>query len=263
MASQYPDPRNGTFVDPRPTLTEAWLLAMIELMKSKIGDEVIQSLLVDSCVAVVSILFYKTMGKTANERMKDPGMDLDGPQSLAITTFLEHFFRVDSAALQAAGEKLLETVPVDTQSLQNCSGDRNLWGVAIIGASLLRASAGALPPWTIESVPDIYSSLFGALGKDTNTFGLMLRLSMEIRLLNSESFGGVPPGRVLAGRVFEIMSQEGKDAFAKEARRLCREDCATSWRKLKVLTKQVCGGKKKETDFNQRPPYTQWDFDRI
>jgi hypothetical protein len=45
---------------------------------------------------------------------------------------------------------------------------------------------------------------------------------------------------------------------------LAKEDSIASWKRLKVIIKQACGGKKKDTDFNQRPALTRWDtLDRL
>lgn len=265
---QCPDPRDGAFVDPRPTLTEAWLQAMIALVDARSLDPAVESLMAETCVAIVSLIFYPTMGKTQNERMNDPGMTLDGPHSLAVTTFLGAFFRqVPTRILQAAGQRLLCIIPVDIASMQGLCQDQNFQGVAVVGAALFRACQGALPPWAVESIPDVYSSLFEAFGKDVEAFGLLMRLSMEVRLSKTSDlrsgFGGMVGGNLLSGRFFETMSDKAKETFIEETKQLCKENKATSWRRLKVSIKQNCGGKKRDTDFNQKPSQTRWEFDRI
>ena len=37
-------------------------------------------------------------------------------------------------------------------------------GGAAVGASLLRGCIGALPPWAIESLPNVFSALFKSVG---------------------------------------------------------------------------------------------------
>lgn len=261
-----PDPRDGAFIDPRPTLTEAWLQAMIALAESRSVDPAVEALLVQSCVAMVSLILYSSLGKTVSERMNDPGMSLDGPQSLAMTTFLGAFFRIGAGVLQAAGQRLLCTVPVNIDSVQGLCQDRNFQGVAVIGAALFRSCQGSLPPWAIESIPEVYSSLFEALGEDVEAFGLLMQLSMELRLSRSETgqgFGGVAAGQLLSGRFFENMSDNAKVTFIGEAKQLSKKGGDASWRRLKGLIKQACGGKKKETDFNQKPSPTRWEFERV
>ena len=69
---------------------------------------------------------------------------------------------------------------------------------------------------------------------------------------------------LLSGKFFERMSDAAKTNFLDQARALSEEDTTASWRRLKTLIKQACGGKKKDTDFNQKPALTRWDtLDRI
>jgi hypothetical protein len=87
---------------------------------------------------------------------------------------------------------------------------------------------------------------------------------MSLRLDPSvQQFGGVKPGKLLAGPFFENLPTQAVDRFVEEAIALCRSDNASSWRRFKVAVKQICGGKKKDTDFQLKPSYTRWDFDRI
>jgi hypothetical protein len=87
---------------------------------------------------------------------------------------------------------------------------------------------------------------------------------MSLRLDEQEQFGSVLGGTLISGKYFENMSDNAKATFLSEARDLARANTATSWKRFKSLIKQVCGGKKKETDFNQRPALTRWDaLDRI
>lgn len=261
-----PDPHRDAFVDPRPTLMEAWLQAMIELTKSKAGDTLVHSILLESFVAVISVLFYPRMGRTLSERMTDPGMNLDGPQSLSLTAFLAAFFRLGPVALHAAGHRLLGIINIDVASLEQISHDGSLHGVAIIGAALFRACQGALPPWAVESVPEVYSSLFVALGEDPVLFGLVMRLSMEVRLVGTpdrQEFGGVKNGSLLSGQYFENMADNAKNTFIDEAKQLCRKGDAASWRRLKVVIKRICGGKKREREFGEKPRMTRWEFARV
>lgn len=257
-----PDPCNGAFVDPRPTLTEAWLQAMLALASAMSVCPSVEGLLTETCVIMVTLLFNPSMGKLINERMSDPGMSLDGPQSLALTAFFCAFFRLGAGALQSAGQRLIEIVPVDLEPMTG--HERSFQGIAVLGAALFRASAGALPPWAVESIPEVYSSLFDALGEDVEAFGRVMQLSMELRMSETESgLGGVAAGRHLSGRIFETISDKAKSAFIDEAKEISRMGGAASWRRLKGLIKQACGGKKKDTDFNQKPSPTRWEFERV
>merc|ERR1719273_2593684 len=144
--------------------------------------------------------------------------------------------------IQAAAKELVASVPVNT------GNDPDAAGIAIIGAALFRGSQGGLPPWAVESVPSVYSALFRALGNNVDGFGLLFQISMNIRLLENQRFGSVQGGSLLSGRFFERMNDRTKQNFINQAKDLAKEDTTASWRRLKVLIKQACGGKKKDTD---------------
>lgn len=269
---ECPDPYPGCFADPRPTLSEAWFLAMTRLTSCPqtvlLGaEEAVKSLLVESCMTALSILFYPTLGRTQEERKDDPGMSLDGAQTLALTEFLESFFGLGPGMFQVLAHELLGRIPVDlgTGAIQKWSNDQQVHGRSIVGAALFRAAQGALPPWAVESIPEVYSAFFVALGKDPERFGLVLRGSMELRLQTSvERFGGVMSGQLLSGGSFETMTDTAKATFITQLVDLSRKDNHASWRRLKAVVKQACGGKKKEADFNQKPSPTKWDYyDRL
>jgi hypothetical protein len=137
-------------------------------------------------------------------------------------------------------------------------------GVAIVGAALFRASQGGLPPWAVESIPEIYSAFYRSMDRQPVRFEQMLLLSMKVRLAaTAPQYGGVKPGCRLSGRYFESFSETATQRFVQDAMILCRQDDAQSWRRLKLVIKLACGGKKKDTDFQLKPAYTRWDFDRI
>jgi len=257
-----PAPRKGAFIDPRPTVSEAWLQAMLELAEMKPDEPIAETLLVETCATVVSLLFMPAMGRTQAERLQDSCQNLDGPQSLALTAFLITFFRLGAESLYKAGQILLTTIPVDMANLSAGCPDARFHGVSIISASLFRACQGALPPWAVESIPEVYSSFFEAFGSDAESFGHLMRLGMEVRL-GSREYGGVGPGKLLSGRFFESLSETAKTTFINQSRELCKKGGMASWRRLKVLIKQACGGKKKDTEFNQKPSATRWEFERV
>lgn len=260
-----PDP--DKFFDPRPTLCEAWLLAMNTLAKAarsiQINDEHgLQELLVDSCATVITMLFHPLLSKSRKIRAQSPFMSMEGPQTLAFNDFLASYFSLGPAMLHAVGQQLLQRIPIDAEKASTYSTDAGLHGVAIIGAALFRAAAGGLPPWFVESVPDVYAAFFAALNKDPIVFGNMLQLSMEIQ--SSVAFGSVLPGSNLAGPVFETTTATAKQSFLQEAVELSKQDNLGAWKRIKVILKKVSGGKKQGTDFSQKPSPTKWeDFDRI
>ena len=73
---------------------------MIEIIGLKRGDQLAESLLVETCTTVVTLLFMPTMGRSQAERLQDDYcMSLDGPQSLALTSFLAAFFSLGPGKL--------------------------------------------------------------------------------------------------------------------------------------------------------------------
>jgi hypothetical protein len=274
---QDPQCHSGVFIDPRPTVAEAWLQAMIAVAtylsmnqsSARIAEpSEAEVLLLDTFLTIMTLLFYSSLGKTTSERAKDVGMSLDGPQGLAIMSFFISYFRLPPHMLQWAGDRLRASVPVDLIALENQDVSVNFIGIAIVGAALFRACQGALPPWAIESIPEVYNAIFeSGFGGDVDAFGRWMHLSMELRLHTSTevniNFGGLSSGQLLSGRCFESLSMQAKLVFINEAKQLAAAGGGANWRRLKGLIKQVCGGKKKDTDFNQKPSPTRWDFDRV
>ncbi len=264
--------QKGSFYDPRPVITETWFLCMNRMAavlaaqgvptgQEAIGAEVTaasKQLLVETFVAAISLLLYPSLEKTQSKRANDPGMSLDGPQGLVMMDFFVTFFDMGVSMIQEGARELASVIPV------NITNDPDTAGMAIIGAALFRGSQGGLPPWAVETVPSVYSSLFKALDKNVDSFGRMFEISMTIRLADNRLFGSVEGGSLLSGRFFEKMTDKAKVSFVEQAKDQARSDTTASWRRLKTLIKQACGGKKKDTDFKQRPALTSWDtLDRV
>lgn len=257
------EPHSGAFADPRPTIIEAWLFTLVELLTSfdfALPGSQLERTVTETFIAVLTLLFNPSMGKTSEERALDKGPSLDGPQSLALMAFVTSFFERGASLLETVSNRLLHTMPVAFDSDAGGPGHR---GAAIIVAAILRAIQGALPPWAVESVPEVFSSFYSAIGKDASSFEVILRLSMIVRNNSQEDMGGVKTGSLLSGHYFETMSGQAKTQFVTQAVNLAQKDNASSWRRLKVLVKAACGGKKKETDFGQKPSLTRWDFERV
>jgi hypothetical protein len=262
------DPSSNMFCDPRPALTEAWLIAITHLIaatktSSAVAVGIVAEIFCDTALAVFALLLYPTVGKRKDDRWADPGQSLDGPQSLALTDFLAAFFSLGPDMLQRVASNLAEQVPV-VIAAERHSFDSLTKGAAIAGATLFRAVQGGLPPWAVESVPDVFSNFYLSFNRSPEGFGRIIRLSMTIRLdPTAPKFGGVEPGGLLSGPCFDALSTEDIDHFVEDAMNMCRDDDNSSWRRFKVAVKRICGGKKKDTDFQLKPAYTRWDFDRM
>ena len=273
LLAECPEPvQKGSFHDPRPIVAETWFQSMNRIAKEKSARELVKvdenielgissvcmELFVETFVVSITLLLYTSLGKTQQKRANDPGMSLDGPQGLVMMEFFVLFMNLGVSMIRAGARKLGSLVPV------NAGDNLEEAGIAIIGAALFRGSQGGLPPWAVESVPSIYSSLFNAFNKDVDSFGRIFEISMAIRLADEKRFGSVQGGSLLSGKFFEKMTEKTKLNFINQAKDIARIDTAASWRRLKSLIKQACGGKKKDTDFKQRPALTTWDtLDRV
>ena len=211
ISSRCPSPtQKGSFHDPRPVIAEVWFLCMNKLSSVLIKQRelgitgvsqdamgTIHQLLLETFVAAICLLFCCSLEKTQEKRSNDAGMSLDGPQGLVMMEFFEVYFNLGSEMLEAAAKKLVTVVPVDT------SQNPDAVGMAIIGAALFRTAQGnPMPPWALESVPSIYSSLYNAVGKDTGSFVWVLEISMSVRLTDNHKFGNISGGYVVIRQIF-------------------------------------------------------------
>mgnify|MGYP005850680267 CR=1 FL=1 len=207
-----------------------------------ISDAAIDNLLVDSVCAVVQLLFYPSLGKTLEDRRRDPGMSLDGPQTLAICDYLTSFLRMGPKYLEALGSKVAATIPTD------CPPDAPR-GVVTFAAALFRGAQGSLPPWAVESIPQVYLAFYFAMGKDTSMFVGILGAAMRVRLPHgTPQYGSVGEGQLLSGRYFDGISDQFHQSFLASVADICQADNTAGWKKLKQVIKAACGGKNKETD---------------
>ena len=258
-----PEPEPHCFLDPRTSTMEAYLFTVVEVSRGGYSTTEGIHIFNDTMVAIVRLLLFKNLGKTHDERQKEAGLSLDGPQSLAISEFLSSTLKLGSPVLEAMATATAYSISVyfgDSRQHE----DIRLCGLGIICSVLFRAANGALPPWAVEKFPEIFKALFFALGKDRSSFERTLAAGLSVRLSPGQhGLHGVSAGGLLAGKVFESLSQHVIDQFIRDASEIARKDDANSWRRMKVLVKQVCGGKKKESDFGQKPALTCWDFERI
>ena len=269
QAISLPCPDPTGFVDPRPTLCESWFLVTNDLAKIALRSHIdaiplVREILVETCAFAITSLFFPSLGKTREERANSPIMSLEGPQTLALHDFLISFFHLGPPMLEHTAKELHARVPIDTETANVFCSDLGRQSFAIIGSALFRSALGALPPWAVDAAPSLYASLFVAFGKDANAFCLMLQLALELRLSRTiASFGSIETGQLLAGPLFEDVKPAAKDNFLQEAMKICRKDDAAGWKRMKVLVKQLSGGKKSNTDFKQKPAPTKYEFDRI
>lgn len=262
----HPCPDPTGFVDPRCTLAESWFLCMRDvssiIAKHGLSDAAMDNMLVDSVCAAIQLIFHPSLGKTIEDRRQDPGMSLDGPHTLALCDFLVNFFQLGFTYLQGLANKVMHAIPCGEITTSSSSSDVHP-GTVIVAAALFRAVQGSLPPWAVESVPKIYSALYFAMGKDATLFVKVLAAAMQVRLRGIPRYGGIVEGQLLSGRYFEGVSDHFTQSFLAQVADICRTDTPGGWKKMKQVVKSACGGKKKETDYKQKPAPTRWEFERV
>jgi hypothetical protein len=267
LIHQCPTPSNPHVVDGRPALCEAWFLSLssltdptkrLEGMNDAISMR--NTIIADSCCAAILLILYPSLESDPTKRSDDLGMSMDGAQSLAVMDFFERTFRLAHDQLHQIANELQNRLQVDLHGEQ----DVILKGMAIIGAGLLRAASGGLPPWAIDCIPSTYAALYHGCGNDTRVFRQVLQASMNVRLASgSPTTGTVGPGSLIAGRMFETMREPLREDFLKKAVEIADQDSVDGWRRFKALLKQASGGKKKASGFNLKPSPTSWECDRL
>ena len=229
--------------DPRPTVFEAWLLAMSELINIcfEVGchdNQHLKQLGSETLALCIQILMSKRVEKEKVVPGQMECLSLDGPQTLAMVDFFERSIQVFGYTIFSETATLLHD-QMQLEVLPSGTNDPSLIGGGIITASIYRAASGAVPPWAIEYVPSILKSLFHACG-ERDPFLAILFTGAEISLKEGHSYG-VISGSKLGGYYYDTLKPKAKEEFIKKAQEICACDDNTKWRKLKALVKAVCG----------------------
>jgi len=269
LSSNSSEPQHGCHIDPRPTISEAWFLAMVSLlsickhMHTLIANKT-KELTYETLALCVHLLLIKPLHTEESTANQDDilGMSLDGPQSLAMIEFLNMALATGPDAFNSIYEQYKSQMTLDPTNFgQTINFNPRIMGGAIVTAALFRGTSGALPPWVIESLPNLYATLFTCCG-DIETFCSIIRGGACLRLKET-SFARIHAGKKLAGFYFDRLSEEGIDDFLIKTQAICLKNDNGKWRNFKVLLKAVCGGKKKASTFNLKPQPTDWECLRI
>lgn len=241
---------NISWEDPRSSIAEAWFLTMTCILKAHnkfqiVANEQMRDLLKHSFNLFIHLVMSKTIEKeyiTNND--SDGSMSVDGPQSLAILEFLEFALKtkdIGPTIFALIASNFQNDVNLDVESVGS-GVNAALVGGALISASLFRAASGGLPPWTIEYVPDIFSSLFEACG-GVQAFCRVIQGGTDLRVkqTSNSTFGVVCPGKKVAGYFFDQMKPKARDEFLQKTMEICQNDDGGKWRTFKVLLKANCG----------------------
>ena len=257
--------------DPRPSILQAWYLTMRTLAslcyECPRGEDIacagiVCEMLSHSCCIAVQLVLLKHLTRkmfASVDLSKEEGTSLDGPQTLAMLDFLEAALLTGPTLLGAVVKTFAPNLNLDFGSSESLSEE--LVGGTIMAAALFRMLSGALPPWAIENVPGLFRSMFVACNGDSAAFCKILSLAVDIRLRGS--YGGVNAGEKMAGPFIETLSDSSKKKLVVQSEESALKNDTEGWRRMKVLVKQLCGGKKKTTSFTLKPAYSTWDCDRL
>jgi hypothetical protein len=271
----HPCPESSGHIDPRPPVGEAWFSSITSAIKSYtkhapspsiLGNATLADLLGQTSAAILQMLYTRSPDKEVGDKTY---MSVDGPQTLATLALLEAALSLGPEMLALIYKHVGPHVVLDPAirtALESSPHPTLYAGGALLGAGLFRAASGCWPPWAVEGAPEIYSALFvSCCGCDTELFCHLLEAAAEIKLADGPDAqcGSILPGKKLAGKHFDRMSDRHKTEFMGQVRKICAQNDAAGWRRMKVVLKALCGGKKKASGFNQRPSLTDWDCDRI
>lgn len=220
----HPSPEANSHVDPRPTIAEAWYLALGSLVSICRNHDMVAACLIsdgveklfeESLSLVMALIFLKDLGtKKDPARPIQNGLSLDGPHTLAIQSFISESVLLGPSIL--AETSILSAIQLNRLSF----GTHQMCGPAILTAALLRSISGALPPWIVEEAPALFRSIYIATGSDGDGFVQILRVSTK--LTASASFGGVRPGELLAGKYLDA-SNSHIESFLSQTREVCNQ----------------------------------------
>ena len=255
----HQSPEANNHVDPRPTIAEAFYLTLTSLVSvcrkhepiaSCLVNEDVEQLFGESLCLVSMLIFLKGLGdKKSSAPDIQKGLSLDAAHTLAMTSFLSESLLLGSSIL-SAGQGISSVI-----QLQDTFGQSSdISNAAILVSSLLRAVSGALPPWSVEETPELFESIFTSVcGSNAESFVELLSLACKLR--SATTFGGVREGELLAGRYLDV-SDSHISSFITQSKEVCSKG---NWKKIKVILKSTCGGKKKDSGFNLKPGFTSWE----
>ena len=248
--------------DPRMPIAEAWFLSLSELISVYKNfhlnhDEKMCNVVCETVSVILYLAMFRRTEKEAAPQICMESMSLDGPVTLSLIDFLCDAISLGQMIFSRIGIPFVDKVTFENG--QACN-DLNLLGGSMLAVTLYRGSSGAFPPWFIESVPTLFEGLFNTC-RDINTFMTVLRTGAE--LITQVDLGFVPAGSKVAGYYFNVTKASAKEEFFNKTAELAKSTEGNRWRRMKVLLKAVCGGKKKATDFNLKPQPSSWECERI
>jgi len=247
--------------DPRPFIFEAWCICMRNLSAlNHCCRELIDELLSQSICLGLHLILCNPLNKKRSSSSHRGGMSLDGPHVLAMLEFMEG--TLNSTILANVGMTLASRIKLNSGLNLGTPTEIECVGGALILAAIFRMVSGALPPYVVENVPGLLCSLFAACHNNTATFCKVFHLAFEAKFAGDE-YSGIDSNENIGGPFIENISESTKSLMISQAKGAATRNDVEGWRRMKVIVKQVCGGKKKATGFSLKPPFSTWDCDRL
>jgi len=248
------------YIDPRPTVAECWFQTLSNILtlmdKTKTSPrrfEHLEQVLFLAVKLSVQIMFFHEIDESSiNHQNSHVGMSVDGPQTFAMMKFLSYCFKI-------VGMNTFKFIALQFQSIIQLDVthdiSENHFGGTIICGALFRAFSGSLPPWIIETAPELYFSIYQACGADLDFFHSIMVMGSVVRIRGTSSvFSHIRVGEKLGGCLVQSQQIQQLRSFLK---------IDADWKQLKSAIKAACGGKKKTSSFANKPTSTTWQFDRI
>lgn len=252
--------------DPRPFIFEAWCICMRNLSAlrtfelSAYSRELTEELFTQSICLGMHLILCSPLSKKKSSFHQRGGMSLDGPHILALLEFMEG--TLDSKILANVGMTFAPRIKLSFGLNIGMPTETECVGGALILASIFRMISGALPPYVVENVPGLFSSMFVACQSNTAAFCRVFQLALEATVVGGE-YSGISSNERIGGPFMENLTESSKSQLISQANAAASRNDVEGWRRMKVLVKQVCGGKKKATGFNLKPSFSTWDCDRL
>lgn len=252
--------------DPRPFIFEAWCICMRNLSAvstselSACSRELTEELFTQSICLGLHLILCSPLSKKRSSSHHRCGMSLDGPHTLALLEFMER--TLDSKILANVGVTFASRIKLSSGLNMGMPTEIECVGGALTLASIFRMVSGALPPYVVENVPGLFSSIFVACQNNTATFCKVFQLAIEATAVGGE-YSGFDSNERIGGPFIENLSDSSKSHLISQANAAASRNDVEGWRRMKVLVKQVCGGKKKATGFSLKPPFSTWDCERL
>ena len=246
--------RHSSFrIDSRAHLVEAFMDAtrVMAMRRAQTDSALPVSGLVDDILSTTTCAAIFTMLQRTNPngtgKKVTGGVDTtltDSSHTLAILAFLDKSLSLNNLVRKACTE-LIQGDALRIPWVEHRTAE--FVGLVVVVAGHLRAASSTFPPWALEGVALTLHQILSTQGAEP-TF--LLQQAMTIRLLQDSPALGLRASELLCGAFFEKADVSTNVSVLA--------DSVGDHKKFKGVLKQVCGGKKKDSGFRQKPSSPRW-----